>query len=65
MLKEVNIDGIFIAPFAADLFFALLIFFPLRVLFDRQAIQRWVWHRQLFDISVFVIIVSIIGLVFG
>jgi len=65
MLKEVNIDGIFIAPFAADLFFALLIFFPLRMFFDRQAIQRWVWHRQLFDISVFVIIVSIIALVFG
>jgi len=65
MLKEVNLDGIFVAPFAADLFFALLIFFPLRMFFDRRAIQRWVWHRQLFDISVFVIIVSIIGLVAG
>jgi hypothetical protein len=65
MLKEVNIDGIFVTPFAADLFFALLIFFPLRMFFDRHAIQRWVWHRQLFDLSVFVIIVSIIGLVAG
>ena len=65
MLKEVNLDGIFVAPFAEDLFFALLIFIPLRLYFDRKAIQRWVWHRQLFDISVFVIIISIIGLVAG
>jgi hypothetical protein len=65
MLKEVNLGGIFIAPFAADLFFALVLFYPLRVFFDRIAIQRWVWHRQLFDLAVLVILVSIIGLVFG
>jgi protein AaeX len=64
MLKEVNIFGIFIAPFAAYLAVALLIFIPVRMLFDRWAIQRWVWHRPLFDISIFVIIVSLIGLMF-
>ncbi len=65
MLKEVNLDGIFIAPFAADLFWALVIFYPLRLCFDRWAIERWVWHRSLFDLSVFVIIVSAIGLTLG
>jgi hypothetical protein len=65
MLKEVNIDGIFIAPFALDLAIALVIFMPLRLVFDRYAIQRWVWHRPLFDIAVFVIIVSLIGLLAG
>ena len=64
MLKEVNICGIFIAPFAAYLFVAILIFIPVRILFDRYAIQRWVWHRPLFDISIFVIILSLIGLMF-
>jgi hypothetical protein len=64
MLKEVNIDGIFIAPFAAYLFVAVLIFIPVRYLFDRYAIQRWVWHRSLFDASIFVIILSLIGLMF-
>jgi len=64
MLKEVNIDGVFIAPFAAYLFAALLIFIPVRILFDRYAIQRWVWHRPLFDLSVFFIILSLIGLMF-
>jgi hypothetical protein len=65
MLKEINLDGIFVSPFAGDLFFALLIFYPLRLLFDRWGIQRWVWHRSLFDISIFVIIVSVIGLAAG
>jgi hypothetical protein len=62
MLKEINLDGIFVSPFALDLFIALLIFLPLRVVFDRWGMQRWVWHRPLFDVSVFVIIVSLIGL---
>jgi hypothetical protein len=62
MLKEINLEGVFIAPFAGYLFVALLIFIPLRMLFDRWAIQRYVWHRPLFDISVYVIILSIIGL---
>jgi hypothetical protein len=65
MLKEINLDGVFISPFAADLFWGLLIFFPLRFFFDRWAIQRWVWHRSLFDISILAIIVSVIGLITG
>ena len=65
MLKEINLDGIFIAPFAGYLAVALILFFPLRLLFDRFAIHRWVWHRPLFDISIFVIILSLIGLIFG
>ena len=62
MLKEINLDGIFVSPFALDLFVALLIFLPLRMLLDRWGIQRLVWHRPLFDVSVFVIIVSLIGM---
>jgi hypothetical protein len=64
MLKEVDICGVFFAPFAAYLVVALLLFWPLRILFDRWAIHRWVWHRPLFDISIFVIILSLIGLMF-
>lgn len=64
-MKELNIGGFFFAPFAADLVFGLLFFYWVRMLFDHWAIQRWVWHRQLFDIAVLVILVSIIGLVTG
>ena len=64
MLKEINIDGIFIAPFAGYLVLALVLFLPVRMAFDRCRIQRWVWHRPLFDISVLIIILSLIGLMF-
>ncbi len=64
MLKEINLDGIYVSPFVGYMAVALLLFLPMRALFDRYAIQRWVWHRPLFDISVFVIILSLIGLMF-
>lgn len=64
MLKEINIEGVFFSPFVGYLVIAALLFFPLRMFFDRCAIQRYVWHRPLFDLSVFVIILSLIGLMF-
>lgn len=64
MLKEINIFGAFFSPFVGELVIALLIFIPIRVLFDRWEIQRYVWHRPLFDSSVFIVILSLIGLMF-
>jgi hypothetical protein len=43
---------------------ALLIFLPVHHVFDRYTIQRWVWHRPLFDFCIFIIILSLIGLMF-
>ena len=64
MLKEINICGVYVSPFVGYLAAALVIFFPLRMLFDRWAIQRYVWHRALFDMAVYVIILSLVGLIF-
>jgi hypothetical protein len=64
MLKEINIFGVYVSPFVGYLALALILFLPLRILFDRWAIQRYVWHRPLFDIAVFAIILSLIGLIF-
>jgi hypothetical protein len=64
MIKEVNILGIYVAPFAAYLVVAFILFIPVRIWFDRIEIQRWVWHRQLFDTATFVIILSVVGLLF-
>lgn len=62
MIEEVNLSGIYVAPFAAFLFWTILIFVPVRILFDRIEIQKWVWHRRLFEVAVFLIILSLIGL---
>ncbi len=64
MLKEINLDGVYVSPFVGYLVAALILFWPLRMLFDRWALHRYVWHRPLFDLSVFVIILSLIGLMF-
>jgi len=64
MIKEINIFGIYIAPFAGYMALALVFFIPLRIYFDRIQLQRYVWHRALFDMAVYVIILSLIGLVF-
>ena len=64
MIKEVQIFGIYVAPFAAYLFWTALIFIPLRIWFDRMEIHRWVWHRPLFDVAIFLIVLSLIGLRF-
>jgi len=64
MLKEINLFDIYIAPFAGYMALALVIFLPLRIYFDRIQIQQYVWHRALFDIAVYVIILSLIGLIF-
>jgi len=64
MIKEVDLFGIYVAPFAAYLFWACVVFVPVRMWFDRVGIQKWVWHRPLFDTAIFLIILSLIGLAF-
>src|ERR1700761_4633145 len=64
MIKEIHVFGIYVAPFAAYLFCTGLIFVPVRMWFDRIEIQKWVWHRPLFEVAVFLIVLSFISLVF-
>ena len=63
-MKEIDIFGIYVSPFAAELLAAIILFLLLRRWFDRIEIQQWFWHRRLFDSAVFLIILSVIGLLF-
>jgi protein AaeX len=62
---EVNIFGIYVAPFAVMMVAAWLITIPLRHFGDRLGIARYVWHRALFDFAVYVIVLSLIVLGVG
>jgi hypothetical protein len=64
MISEVDLDGVYIAPFAAYLFLTVLIFIPLRFAMDHWQVHKYVWHRSLFDLSVFAIILCLIGFTF-
>jgi protein AaeX len=59
---EVSIGGIFVAPFVLMMLGAWLITVPLRYLGDRIGIARYVWHPALFDIAVYVIVLSLVVL---
>ncbi len=63
-MKEVDVFGVYVAPMAAYIFYAFIVFARERKGLDRIEVQKWVWHRPLFDTAVFVIILSVIGLIF-
>ena len=66
-LREINLLGVFVSPALVCLAVALVISLTLRRLLDKTAINRFVWNRALFDMSVLVAITTllILSLRFG
>ncbi len=62
---EINIFGVYVAPFAPMLLAAWLIARPLQRVRDRFGITRLVWHPALFNIAIYVIILSLIVILVG
>jgi nitric oxide reductase large subunit len=62
---EINIFGVYVAPFAPMMLAAWLIARPLQRMRDRFGITRFVWHPALFNIAVYIIILSLIVIGFG
>jgi hypothetical protein len=66
-LREINLLGVFISPALICLVVALVISLILRRLLDKTDINRFVWNRALFDMSLLVAITAllILSLRFG
>jgi protein AaeX len=66
-LREINLLGVFVSPALVCWAVALVISLILRRLLDKTAINRFVWNRALFDMSVLVAITAllILSLRFG
>ena len=66
-LREIDLLGVFVSPALVCLAVALVISLILRRLLDKTAINRFVWNRALFDMSVLVAITAllILSLRFG
>jgi len=62
---EINIFGVYVAPFAPMMLAAWLIARPLQRMRDRFGITRFVSHPALFNIAVYIIILSLIVIGFG
>lgn len=62
---ELDIFGVYVAPFALMMLAAWIATIPLRLLGDRLGLSHAVWHPALFNSCVYVIVLSLIVLVTG
>ena len=66
-LREIDLLGVFVSPASICLAMALVISITLRRLLDKTGINRFVWNRALFDLSLLVAMTAllILSLRFG
>jgi hypothetical protein len=61
-VKELNFGGIYVSPFVGDLLVAFLIYYLIRRFLIRGKLEGRVWHPQLFNLCLFLIVLSILAL---
>ena len=59
-LREIDLLGIFVGPAVICFAVALIISLVVRRLLDRTNINRFVWNRALFDLSLLMAITSLL-----
>ena len=66
-LREIDLLGVFVSPALICLAVALVLSLILRRLLDKTDINRFVWNRALFDLSLLVVTTAllILSLRFG
>jgi hypothetical protein len=66
-LREIDLLGVFVSPALICLAVALVLSLILRRLLDKTDINRFVWNRALFDLSLLVVMTAlfILSLRFG
>ena len=61
-MKEINFFGVFFSPFLGLALLAFALLWGIRLLLGRAGFYRHVWHRSLFDISLYFIVLEILVL---
>jgi len=61
MLQEINIFGVCLSPFTGHLLMAVAPFFACRWLLARFGLLSRLWHPALFELALFVSILSIVA----
>ena len=62
---EVDLFGVYVAPIVPMMIAALLITVALRRLALAVGLFRWIWHPALFEVSVYLIVLSAIVVAAG
>lgn len=63
MIKEMDIGGVFITPILGWALLALAAAWLVGRVLGRLGFYRWVWHRHLFDVGLYVLMFAAITLV--
>jgi hypothetical protein len=58
MIKEINLDGVFLPPLLGYFLGAALIWYLVRYLLAWLGVYRFVWHPPLFNTALYVILLS-------
>ena len=59
-LREIDLLGVFVSPALICLAVALVLSLILRRLLDKTGINRFVWNRALFDLSLIIAMTALI-----
>jgi len=60
MIKEINLDGVFLPPLFGYLAIAAVVWFCLRYLLRWIGAYRFVTHPPLFNMALYVIVLSVL-----
>ena len=58
MIREIDLLGVYVSPMLAFMAAALLLWLALRRVLERLGAYRYVWHRALFDVALYVVLLG-------
>jgi hypothetical protein len=56
MIGEIDLHGVLVTPLLAWMFIAYVLSLPIRKALAWTGFYRLVWHRALFDVSLFIVL---------
>jgi hypothetical protein len=63
MIGEIDIFGVFVPAVLVLMLIAYLINLALRTLLARTGFYRFVWHRSIFDLGIYVLVLGLVVIV--
>ena len=60
MTGELDVYGVFIPALSAWMLIAFLVSLPVRGILARVGFYRLVWHRPLFDLALYIVLLGIV-----
>ncbi|MBV8621627.1 MAG: DUF1656 domain-containing protein [Curvibacter sp.] len=65
MMAEIDLYGVYLPVLLVQALLALLLSTGLRAVVARLGLYRWVWHRSLFNLCLYVIVLGAVILSWG